>query len=111
MNKYILGTKQKMVQFFDENGKSFPATFIQVGPVVVTQIKTKEKDGYSAVQVGFGSRKEKNINKAQKGHFKDAGNFAYSREFRFEKAPEVTVGDSIDISSFRTSSASSSSLS
>ena len=100
MNKYILGTKQKMVQFFNENGKSVPATFVQAGPVVVTQIKTKEKDGYIAVQVGFGSRKEKNINKAQKGHFGDKGNFAYSREFRLDKDPEVKVGDQIDISVF-----------
>ena len=100
MNKYILGTKQKMVQFFDENGKCVPATFVQAGPVVVTQIKTKEKDGYIAAQVGFGSRKEKNINKAQKGHFGDKGNFACSREFRLDKDPEVKVGDQIDISVF-----------
>ena len=100
MNKYILGTKEKMVQFFDENGKCVPATFVQAGPVVVIQVKVKEKDGYNAVQVGFGSRKEKNINKAQKGHFGDKGNFAYSREFRLDKASEMAVGDKIDISSF-----------
>lgn len=100
MNKYILGTKQKMVQFFSEDGKCIPATFVQAGPVVVTQLKTKEKDGYSAVQVGYGSRKEKNITKAQKGHFNSLGNFAYTREFRLEKDAEVKVGDTIDASLF-----------
>jgi large subunit ribosomal protein L3 len=101
MNKYILGTKQKMVQFFDENGACVPATFVQVGPVVVTQVKTKETDGYDAVQVGFGTRKEKNIAKAQKGHFKDLGNFAHVREFRSQNgALEVKVGDTLDASSF-----------
>jgi large subunit ribosomal protein L3 len=100
MNKYILGKKQKMVQFFAEDGKCIPATFVQAGPVVVTQLKTKEKDGYSAVQVGFGSRKEKNISKAQKGHFNGLGNFAYLREFRLEKDAEVKIGDTIDASIF-----------
>jgi large subunit ribosomal protein L3 len=101
MNKYILGTKQKMVQFFGENGECVPATFLQVGPVVVTQVKTKDSDGYEAVQVSFGERKEKNIAKAQRGHFKDHGAFAFTREFRFEgKAPEVKVGDVIDVSTF-----------
>jgi len=101
MSKFILGTKQKMVQFFDENGVCVPATFLSVGPVVVTQVKTKEADGYDAVQVGYGSRKEKNIAKPQKGHFKDLGNFAFVREFRsLETMTEVKVGDSIDASTF-----------
>ncbi len=100
MNKYILGTKQKMVQFFNEDGKCIPATLVQIGPVVVTQIKTKEKDGYDSVQVGFGSRKEKNIPKAQKGHFNNLGTFAYTREFRLDEEPQVKVGDSIDVSAF-----------
>ena len=100
MNKYILGTKQKMAQFFNEDGKCIPATFVKIGPVVVTQIKTKEKDGYNAVQVGFGSRKEKNILKAQKGHFNNLGSFAYTREFRLDAQPQVKVGDTIDASVF-----------
>lgn len=101
-----------MVQFFDENGRSIPATFLTVGPVVVTQLKTKEKDGYFAIQVGFGKRKEKNINKAQKGHFSAAvtgmseedrsdGNFAFVKEFRLGKEDTgVKVGDTINVSSF-----------
>ena len=112
MTKFILGTKQNMVQFFDENGRSIPATFLNVGPVVVTQLKTKEKDGYFAMQIGFGRRKEKNINKAQKGHFSAAAktmsekdiensNFAFVREFRLnEEGKGVKVGDIIDISTF-----------
>ena len=110
MTKFILGTKQNMVQFFDEKSKSIPATFLSVGPVVVIQTKTKEKDGYFAVQVGFGQRKEKNINKAQKGHFKTAaeivekekinGNFAFVKEFRLNKETSEKVGDIIDVSSF-----------
>lgn len=101
MHTYILGTKQKMVQFFNENGKCFPATFLQAGPVVVTQVKTKEKDGYTAVQVGFGSRNERNVAKAQKGHFKDLGHFASVREFRPDDSSKVAVGDSIDVSVFK----------
>lgn len=90
-----------MVQFFNENGKCFPATFLQAGPVVVTQVKTKEKDGYTAVQVGFGSRNERNVAKAQKGHFKDLGHFASVREFRPDDSSKVAVGDSIDVSVFK----------
>jgi len=69
MTKFILGTKQCMTQFFNEEGRSFPATILSAGPVVVTQIKTKDKDGYCSIQLAFGERKEKNINKAQRGHF------------------------------------------
>ena len=112
MTKFILGTKQNMVQFFDENGRSIPATFLAVGPVVVTQLKTKEKDGYFAIQIGFGERKEKNINRAQKGHFATAvkvtsedgsqsGNFAFVRELRLENENTgIKVGDTINVSDF-----------
>jgi len=64
-----------MSQLFDENGKVFPVTIIKAGPVVVTQIKTKNKDGYNAVQVGFDQKAKKNLSKALQGHFKDLGNF------------------------------------
>ena len=62
-----------MSQIFDKDGNAIPVTLIQAGPLVVTQIKTKDKDGYEAVQVGFGDRKEKNIKKPQRGHLKKAG--------------------------------------
>ncbi len=96
--KFILGKKLNMTQIFDDAGNVHVATVVNAGPVVVTQIKTKEKDGYEAVQVGFGERKVKNINKAQQGHFKNLGNFAHVREFG--KAGEEKVGDTLNVSSF-----------
>ncbi len=91
-----------MVQVWNEEGKCFPATVLSAGPVVVTQIKNSEKDGYVSVQVGFGEKNVRNINKALKGHFKDLGNFRYVKEFRMdeEEAGKLKVGDIIEISSF-----------
>ena len=93
--KTILGTKEKMTQIFDENGRVHPATVIKAGPVVITQIKTKATDGYNAIQVGFGKKAEKNLSKALKGHFKDLGNFRYVREFLVDEKDisNVKVGD------------------
>jgi len=96
--KFILGKKLNMTQIFDEAGNVHGATVVSAGPLVVTQVKTKEVDGYEAVQVGFGERKAKNINKAQQGHFKDLGNFAFVREF--PKNGEVKVGDAIKVETF-----------
>ncbi len=73
-----------MTQVFDEKGMAYPATVLSVGPVTVTQTKNDEKDGYKAVQIGYGERNEKNINKAQKGQFKDLGLFRYIKEFRLD---------------------------
>ena len=101
MKKFILGKKEKMVQFFDENGRCHPATFISAGPVTVTQLKGEEVDGYTAIQIGYGEQKEKRVNKAQKGHVKELGNFSDFREFRINaKDVVVKVGDSIDASTF-----------
>lgn len=97
--KYIIGTKQNMTQIFTEEGLVFPVTVIKAGPVVVTQIKTIENDGYKAIQVGFGSRHEKNISKAVKGHTKGQ-TFAILREYELEDGVEVAVGDTIDLSVF-----------
>lgn len=83
-----------MTQIFDTEGRVHPATVINAEPTSVTQIKNKEKDGYEAVQVGYGERKEKNINNAQK----TKGNFEGFKEFI--GAGELKVGDKIDISSF-----------
>ncbi len=82
MGKYILGKKIGMSQIFSEDGKVAPVTLVSVVPNTVLQVRTKEKDGHDAVQVGMGSRKPKNIKKPQKGHFKDLGNFSFVREFR-----------------------------
>ena len=98
--KVILGTKENMSQIFTEDGKVVPVTLIKTGPVTVTQVKTKEKDGYSAIQVGYGERALKNINKAQQGHLKDLGNFRYLKEFRIPEGTEIKVGDIINPADF-----------
>ena len=72
-----------MSQIFKEN-KVIPITLIESGQNFVTQVKTKEKDSYSAVQVGFGFRKEKNIKKPQRGHLKGIGNLRWLKEFRLD---------------------------
>ena len=97
MKKAILTTKVGMTQIFNEDGVLTPVTVLQAGPCVVTQVKTVENDGYSAVQVGFVDKKEKGINKPQKGHFDKAGVAPkrFVREFRFENAEEYTVGQEI----------------
>lgn len=102
MKKFILGTKQHMVQVWNEEGECSSATVLSAGPAVVTQVKSADKDGYTSVQIGFGEKSERNTNKAAKGHFKDMGNFRYVREFRVDEK-EVGVfkiGDTMDISSF-----------
>ena len=97
MKKAILATKVGMTQIFNENGALVPVTVLQAGPCVVTQVKTVENDGYKAVQVGFVDKREKLVNKPQKGHFDKAGVSykRYVREFRFENAEEYSVKDEI----------------
>lgn len=99
--KFILGTKKNMSQIFDENGNAHAVTVLSAGPVVITQIKTEEKDGYKAVQVGYGERKAKNISKAVKGHTKNLGNFKHIKEFRDDGSLSLNVGDKVDISAFK----------
>lgn len=101
MAKFILATKEHMTQFFDEDGKAYPATLLKAGPVVVTLVRTKEKDGYGAMQVAFGTKRAKNINKPLTGHFKGKGMFRYVKEFRpKDEVVEAKEGDSIDVSQF-----------
>lgn len=113
MKKAILATKIGMTQIFNEVGVLIPVTVLQAGPCVVTQVKTDQNDGYSAVQVGFVEKKERIINKdksgrkevihrhgvskALKGHFDKAGVSCkrYVREFKFENAGEYALGDEI----------------
>jgi len=97
--KFIIGKKQNMTQIFDNKGKVHPATILNILPAVVTQVKNKEKDGYEATQVGYGKKREKNINKAQKGHSKKLGNFEGFKEFKNGK-DEYKTGDKIDVSVF-----------
>lgn len=91
-----------MTQFFDENGKAFSATLVSAGPMVLTQVKTKEKDGYSAIQYAFGVKREKLLTKAEKGHFKGLGFFRHVREVRLaDDADEgVKPGDAVDAGIF-----------
>ena len=113
MKKAILATKVGMTQIFNENGELTPVTVLQAGPCVVTQIKTVENDGYSAVQVGFVDKKDKIINKdangkkeirnrhgvtkAEKGHFDKAGvsGKRFVREFKFDNAADYKLADEI----------------
>ncbi|HEY4474837.1 MAG TPA: 50S ribosomal protein L3 [Candidatus Paceibacterota bacterium] len=103
---FIFGKKLGMSQVFEEDGKVIPVTVVEVAPNIVVQVRTKEKDGYEAVQIGTGTKKAKNINKPQKGHNKDLGNFRILKEFRknpLSKASETgdwKVGDKIDASVF-----------
>lgn len=93
--KNILGKKIGMTQIFDENGVVIPVTVVQAGPVVVTQVKTEEKDGYKAVQVGFGEVKERRVNQPKKGHLKNSALKKYLREFRVDGSEEFEVGQEI----------------
>jgi large subunit ribosomal protein L3 len=96
--KFILGTKGRMTQVFDDKGAVTPATVVVASPMTVTQVKTSEVDGYKAVQVGAGTRKEKNLSKAVRGHLGDLGSFRTLQEF----APDTDMerGATIDISIF-----------
>lgn len=93
--KFILGQKLKMSQLFDENGNRISVTLVEAGPCVITQIKTKEKDGYEAVQMGF-IQKKKNVKKSEKGK-----EFKFLKEERIENMGELKQGDEIDISVFQ----------
>ncbi len=97
--KFILGTKLSMTQIFDDKGIVHPVTAVKAGPLTVTAVKTVKSDGYNAVQVGFGTRAEKNLTKAVKGQMKNR-NYMYLREFRVEGEPTFKVGDTIDLSTF-----------
>lgn len=102
--KFILGVKKNMTQVFDDKANVVPVTVLEAGPVIITQIKTVKTDGYNAVQVGFGVKKEKNINKAVKGHVKGLGNFRFMKEFRIEDEKVLAglkVGDKIDLNNFK----------
>jgi large subunit ribosomal protein L3 len=92
----LIGRKIGMTSIFDENGKNIPCTVIETGPCVVTQVRTEEVDGYSALQLGFDDKSEKNVSKAEQGHFKKAGSSPKRQvvEFRdFEG--DYKLGDTI----------------
>lgn len=99
MTTGLIGIKKGMTSIFDENGKNLPCTVIELGPNVVTQIKTDSVDGYNAVQVGFGDKKEKNTSAGLKGHFKKAKTSPLRKLVEFGSfKKEVNLGDSILVS-------------
>lgn len=106
--KFILGKKIEMQRRFSSTGQSVPVTVILAGPVKITQLRQRDKDGYCAVQVGFGTKRK--LTKPLQGHLKDMGNFRYLREFRvadadlanFKKGAELTIanfesGEMVDV--------------
>ncbi|MDQ1297172.1 MAG: ribosomal protein [Bacteroidota bacterium] len=87
----LIGKKVGMTSIFDENGKNIPCTVLQAGPCVVTQIKTIERDGYSAVQLGFDEKKEKHTTKAELGHFKKVNTTPKRKLIEFDGFDEGQV--------------------
>ena len=98
----ILGKKIGMTQIFNEDGVMVAVTVVEAGPMVITQLKTAENDGYQAVQVGFGEAKEKSLNKPQKGHFAKAGVGLkkFVREFRTEEVANFTLAQELNVTMF-----------
>ena len=86
-----------MSQIYAESGDVIPVTVIEAEPNTIVQVKTKEKDKYDAIQVGYGNRKEKNITKSQKGHFKDLGSFALLKEFRLDSKGRTSRGEEQEV--------------
>jgi large subunit ribosomal protein L3 len=97
----IIGRKVGMTSIYSAEGKSLPCTVIEAGPCVVTQLKTQDRDGYEAVQLGFGDRKEKNTPNALKGHFKKANTTPKSKLVEFKGFKDVNVGDIIAVTLFQ----------
>ena len=96
----IIGRKVGMTSIYSAEGKSLPCTVIEAGPCVVTQVKTQDRDGYEAVQLGFGEKKEKNTPNAMKGHFKNASTTPKAKLEEFKGFDNVTIGDKIDVAIF-----------
>ena len=96
----IIGRKIGMTSIYSAEGKAMPCTVIEAGPCVVTQVKTQDRDGYEAVQLGFGVRKEKNTPNSLKGHFKKAKTDVKSKLVEFKGFNDLNLGDQVDISIF-----------
>jgi large subunit ribosomal protein L3 len=96
----IIGRKVGMTSIYSAEGKAMPCTVIEAGPCVVTQVKTQDRDGYEAVQLGFGDRKEKNTPNALKGHFKKANTAPKAKLVEFKGFEDLNLGDSVDVNIF-----------
>jgi len=99
MTQGIIGRKLGMTQICRDNGEAETVTAIETGPCTVIQVKTAAKEGYNAVQLGFGQPKR--LNSPQRGHLKELGQFKYLREFRTDDIETVKVGDRVDVSLFK----------
>lgn len=96
----IIGRKVGMTSIYSAEGKAMPCTVIEAGPCVVTQVKTQDRDGYEAVQLGFGDRKEKNTPNAMKGHFKKAKTTPKSKLVEFDGFEGLNLGDTVNVDIF-----------
>ncbi len=98
----MLGKKLGMTGFFTSEGHYYPATVIEAGPCVVTQIKTRASDGYDALQLGFGEKRKSRVNKPLQGHFKKSGDrcFQHVREFIVDNPEEYNLGQEITVDMF-----------
>ena len=98
----IIGRKVGMTQVFEDSGEAVPVTVIEAGPCPIVQLKTQEKDGYQAVQLGFGERKENHVNSPRRGHFAkvEVDPTFVLREFRVQSLEDVSVGSVVDASVF-----------
>jgi large subunit ribosomal protein L3 len=94
----IIGKKIGMSQIPREGGRMEAVTAVEAGPCCITQVKTEDKEGYTAIQLGFGESKR--LNSPERGHLKELGKFRYLREFRVDDTADVQVGDRIDVSMF-----------
>lgn len=102
MVKAIIGRKLEMAQLFAEDGSVVPVTFIEVGPCIVTQIKTRERDGYSALQIGYGLAKPKHVNKPERGHLDKVGKgyFQVLHEVRVDETGDFQAGQELSVDTF-----------
>lgn len=103
MIKSIIGRKLDMTQLFSEDGMAVPVTLIQAGPCTVTQVKTTERDGYNALQLGFGTRKAKHVNRPAKGHFDKAGQgyFQVLQEIKVPEDVQIEIGQQLTVDAFQ----------
>ena len=96
----IIGRKVGMTSIYSAEGKATPCTVIEAGPCVVTQVKTQDRDGYEAIQLGYGERKEKNTPNALKGHFKKATTTPKAKLAEFKGFDNLNLGDVVDVNIF-----------
>ncbi len=99
MKQGLIGKKLGMTQIYRDNGRAEGVTAIEAGPCTIIQVKTEAKDGYKAVQYGFGEAKR--LKSPLKGHLKELGRFKYLREFRVDDTEDIAVGDTVDVTIFK----------